>query len=181
MLPGVVLCDACQRPRSLGHILQVCPRTHGSRVARHDRIVTLVQSAAGKAGWTCIREPAIPTTAGLRRPDLIFHHNERSTYLLDVTVVADNAVLHEVHEHKIQYYDVPDIRTWIARNISSNEITFSSVSLNWRGLMACASAETLRSRLSLGRHLLSLLSAVTCERSLWIWQHFYKSSFELRG
>ena len=172
-----VLCGACQRPGSLGHILQVCPRTHGSRVSRHDRIVTLVQSAAGKAGWTCIREPAIPTKAGLRRPDLIFHHNERSTYLLDVTIVADNVVLHEVHERKIPYYDVPDIRTWIARNISNNEIAFSSVSLNWRGLMTHASAETLCSRLGLGRLLLSLLSAVTCERSLWIWQHFHRSSF----
>ena len=50
-----VLCGACQRPGSLGHILQVCPRTHGSRVTRHDRIVTLVQTTAGKAGWSCIR------------------------------------------------------------------------------------------------------------------------------
>ena len=176
-----VHCGACQRPGSLRHILQVCPRTHSSRISRHDRIVTLVQSAAGKAGWSCIREPAIPTTAGLRRPDLIFHHNERSTYLLDVTIVADNAVPHEVHERKVQYYDVPDIRTWLARNISSNEVQFSSVSLNWRGLMARASAETLCSRLGLGRPLLSLLSAVTCERSLWIWQRFHRSNYVIRG
>ena len=97
-----VLCGACQRPGSLGHILQVCPRTHGSRVSTHDRIVTLVQITAGKAGWSCIREPAIPTTAGLRRPDLIFHHPSRSTFVLDVTIVADNAVLHEVHELQVR-------------------------------------------------------------------------------
>ena len=83
-----VVLGACQRPGSVGHILQVCPRTHGSRVARHDKLVALVQSAAGKAGWSCIREPTIPTTAGLRRPDLIFHHPERPTYVLDVTVVV---------------------------------------------------------------------------------------------
>ena len=88
-------------------MLQVCPRTHASRVARHDRVVTLVQSTVGKAGWACIREPAIPTIAGLWRPDLIFHHSKRSTYLLDVTIVA------EVHERKIQYNDVQGIRTWI--------------------------------------------------------------------
>ena len=41
-----VLCDACRQPGSLGHILQVCPRTHGLRVARHDRLATLVQTAA---------------------------------------------------------------------------------------------------------------------------------------
>ena len=140
-----------------------------------------MQSAAGKAGWSCVREPAIPTVAGLRWPDLIFYHPDRPTYILDVTVVADNAVLHEVHERKIQYYDVPDIRNWTARNISTNKVTFSSVTLNWRGLMARASADTLCSDLALGRQILSLLSAVTCERSLWIWQHFHRSNFVLRG
>ena len=174
-----VLCGACQRPGLLGYILQVCQRTHGSRAARHDRLVSLVQSAAGKPGWSCIREPAIPTTAGIRRPDLIFFHQDRPTYVLDVTVVADNALLHEVHERKVQYYDVPDIRNWLARTISSNAVYFSNVALSWRGLMACASAETLCSDLALGRQVPSLLSAVTFERSLWIWQHFHRSGFVL--
>ena len=114
-------------------------------------------------------------------PDLIFHHPSRSTFLLDVTTVADNAVLPEVHERKVQYYDVPDIRNWITRNISDSQVHFSSVTLSWRGLMAHASAETSCSRPALGRPLLSLLSAVTCERSLWIWQHFHRSNFVLRG
>ena len=82
-----VLCDACRRPETLGHILQVCPRTHASRISRHDKIVSLVQTAVGHAGWSCIREPAIPTQAGLRRPDLIFHHLGRSTFVLDITIL----------------------------------------------------------------------------------------------
>ena len=86
-----------------------------------------------------------------------------------MTVVADNAVLHEVHERKVQYYDVPDIRNWIALNISGNEVLFSSVTLSLRGLMARASADTSCSDLVLGRQVLSLLSAFTCERSRWIW------------
>ena len=101
--------------------------------------------------------------------------------MLYVTVVADNAVLDEVYERKVQYYDVPDIRNWIARNISDNEVLFSSVTLSWRRLMARASANTLCSDLVLWRQVLSLLSAVTCERSLWIWQHFHRSGFVLRG
>ena len=119
--------------------------------------------------------------AGLRRPDLIFHHESWSTVILDVTIVADNAVPHEVHAGKVQYYDVPDIRNWIARNISDKAVQFSSVSLSWRGLMARASEEILCSRLGLGRQLLSLLSAVTCQRSLWIWQHFHRNNYTLRG
>ena len=42
-----VLRGTCQRPGSLGHTLQVCPMT---RVSRHNKIVSLVQSAAGKLG-----------------------------------------------------------------------------------------------------------------------------------
>ena len=130
--PGTSMpCGACQQPGSLGHILQVCPRTHGSRVARHDRIVTLVQTAPGKARWSCIRQPPIPTTAGLRRPDLNFYHPDRSTYLLDVTIVVDNVALHKVNEHNVQYYDVLDIRNWIACNISDGVVHFLSVSLSW--------------------------------------------------
>jgi len=63
-----------------------------------------VQAAAGKAGWSCIREPAIPTMTGLQRPEVIFHLKDRPTYLLDVTVVVDNAVLLDVHRRKILYY-----------------------------------------------------------------------------
>ena len=100
---------ACWRPGSLGHILQACPRTHGLRAPRHNRLATLVQTAAGKAGWSCSREPAIPTVVGITRADLIFYHQDSSTYVLDVMVVADNAILQEVHKRKVQYYDVPDI------------------------------------------------------------------------
>ena len=119
--------------------------------------------------------------AGIRRLDLIFYHQDRptSTYVLDMIVVADNAVLQEVHERKVQYYDVPDIRNWVVHNIPSNEVRFSSVSLSWRGLMAHASANTVCSDLALGWQVLSLLSAVTCERSLWIWQNFHRSGFVL--
>ena len=98
---------------------------------------------------------------------IIFYRQDRSN-VLDLTLAADNAVLQEVHEHKVQYYDVPDIRNWVVHNISSNEVKFLSMSLSWRGLMACASADTLCSDLALGRQVLNLLSAVTCEKSLWI-------------
>ena len=88
-----IQCDACRRPETLGHILQVCPRTHAPRISRHDRVVSLLQSAEAKAGWSCIREPAIPFQAGLRRPYLVFHHLERASFVLDVTIVVDSAVL----------------------------------------------------------------------------------------
>ena len=110
----------------MGHILQVCPRTHASRVARHDKIVDLVASGACRNGWGVWREPAIPTPAGIRRPDLILDHQD-TVIVLDVTIVADNADLYEAHQHKCDYYDQPAIRDWVSRNISIIPPTFSSV------------------------------------------------------
>ena len=43
-------CDFCGRTESLGHILQVCPRTHASRIARHDKILDLVEQGAVRLG-----------------------------------------------------------------------------------------------------------------------------------
>ncbi|KAL9977931.1 hypothetical protein ACROYT_G015395 [Oculina patagonica] len=116
-----------------------CPRTHAPRIARHDRIAIVVQDAATKAGWSCIREPAIPTRTSLHKPDLIFHHRDRDTFVLDMTIMVDNANLSEAHTRKTQYYDEPDISCWIQRNISGRVMHFSSVTLSWRGLMALAS------------------------------------------
>ena len=77
---------------------------------------------------------------------------------------------HRRRAHPTEYHaeNVP-----VARNINSSSVTFSRVTLSWRGLMAHTSAETLYSDLALGWQVPSLLSAVTCERSLWIWQIFH--------
>ena len=117
--------------------------------------------------------------AGLCRPDLISHHSDRSTFMLDIMIVADNALLEDAHSRKARYYDVLDIRSWIALNVSGAPEEFSSVTLNWRGLMAIPSANTLCGLMGLGRQTSSLLSAVTCERSLWIWKHFHTSTFRI--
>ena len=69
----------CGRTESLAHISQVCPRTHASRIARHDKIVELVEQALTQKGYTMDREPAIPTLAGMRRPDLVVAHGSAVT------------------------------------------------------------------------------------------------------
>ena len=53
-----------------------------------------------------------------------------AVYLLDVTVVADYAVIHLVHKSKIQYYML-DIGNWILLTISGNMVMFSSATLHW--------------------------------------------------
>lgn len=82
-----VNCDACGRPESLGHILQVCPRTSGGRIDRHNTILAWTVKVLIKKGWSMLVEPAISTPASLRRPDIIACYRGTRCYIIDVTVV----------------------------------------------------------------------------------------------
>ena len=155
-------CNCCGRTESLGHILQVCPRTHASRIERHDKIIDFVESGASRQGYDIKGEPAIPTLAGIRKPDLILDRGECVT-ILDVTIVADNSDLEECHEIKCLYYDQPAIQQWVQQCYGPRSISFEAVAMNWRGLLAVRSAEALRP-LGLSASFLSLISRVTLER-----------------
>ena len=171
-------CDCCSRTESLGHILQVCPRTHASRVARHDKITDLVGHPLSQKGFAISREPAIPTPAGIRRPDLVVSRGSAVT-VIDVTIVADNADLARAHGSKWEYYDTTSIREWIWERYGAEEISFSAVALNWRGSMALPSARGLRS-LGVSGVFLGLLGCVTLERGNWIVNHFYRLTHKVR-
>ena len=88
-------CDAnCRQPGSLGHILQSCYRTWGPRIKRHDAVLGLTEATLNRKGWASSREPAIPTPAGTRKPNLIvWRESCAKAAVIDVTVVADNASL----------------------------------------------------------------------------------------
>ena len=105
-------CHCCGRTESLAHILQMCPRTRASRIARHDKTVDLVKQALTRKDYTISRESAIPTPAVIRKPDLVVAHGSAVT-VLDVTIVADNADLTQSHGRKCEYYDTPSIREWV--------------------------------------------------------------------
>ena len=82
------------------------------RLWRQTRVLgshlNLVMSGAEKIGYSIHHEPAIPTPAGIQRPDLVPVRNSNLT-ILDVTIVADNADLEKTHNDKCVYYNVPAI------------------------------------------------------------------------
>ena len=62
-----VSCNACGCTESL----QVCPRTSGSRIDRHNSVLSRTVKILIKKGWSVLVELAITTPAGLRRPDIV--------------------------------------------------------------------------------------------------------------
>ena len=128
-------------------------------MARHNKVVELIASNARKKGWDVLVEPVIPTPAGVRRPDLVIHGLRKTAFVIDATVVADNADLTDRHNGKCHYYDIPAIRQWVKGvRPDIDEVKFSSVTLNWRGLCAIQSAETLCRDIGMSTSFLSLAS-----------------------
>lgn len=68
---------------------------------RHNIVSDTLQNAAENKGWTTTAEPTIPTTAGIRRPDVVIWKGDQAL-VIDTTISADaNAcVLEDVYKRK---------------------------------------------------------------------------------
>ena len=120
-------CDACRSRETLAHILQTCPRTHKPRVDRHDRVNKYLTEVVRKNGFTARVEPAIPTPAGIRYPDLVIWKNGLCV-VVDTTIVSDHKPPDDAHERKVKYYDQPAIRDWceLVSGVAADEVKFSA-------------------------------------------------------
>ena len=53
------------------HVVQVCFRTHGGRVKRHDAVSKTLAAELRQKRWKVSEENRIITSEGLRKPDII--------------------------------------------------------------------------------------------------------------
>ncbi|RXG57087.1 Retrovirus-related Pol polyprotein from type-2 retrotransposable element R2DM, partial [Armadillidium vulgare] len=149
----------CRVGDSLGHWLQGCPEGHHLRVTRHDKLVNYVASQLVGKGHRVAVEPAIPTPAGMRKPDLVIETRDGSTHVVDVQIVADSAVtsLKAAHERKVAYYNTPPVLEWVDRWRQSTSprpglrAEVGSLTISWRGYLAADSSLTMR-KLNLGSY-----------------------------
>jgi len=93
-----------------------------------------------------------------------------SAVVVDVTVVSTGADFVKCHVLKQQYYDTPEIRTWVSEKAECDhgKVTFTAAVFNWRGAVAKSSASDLLT-LGLTRDFLKLLSVVTLQKGYDIW------------
>ena len=170
-------CDAgCSRPETLAHISQTCHRTADARTQRHNHVLDLTKKFLTDKGMTCLKEPAIPTPEGLRKPDLIATKNGQ-TVILDAQVVADNANLDEADKRKITYYNRPAIRQYVTNTIGTQDtnIKLGSITLNWRGAWSRNSVDILK-HLGLNLNHLTMISIRALEGTHRIWKIFKRST-----
>ena len=110
-------CDVCGPPEkeSLSHMVQKCPRTHGARVKRHDRVLSVEEKELSQKGYTTFVEPKIQTSEGMRKPDLIVFSEQRGiAAVIDVAICSDNVELNDAHFLKVEKYSKhPEIKEYV--------------------------------------------------------------------
>ncbi|BES87413.1 Reverse transcriptase (RNA-dependent DNA polymerase) [Nesidiocoris tenuis] len=142
-------CRACAAPaETLAHVVQVCPRTHGGRVKRHDAVTRTVAGSLSNKGWSVECEKTYRLPGGIvLRPDLVATRPDgEKVFILDMQVVSGSSNLRAAHEAKIRKYDRVDLKSAVAsqRGIEVGRVEVAAATLSWRGIWHGKSAESLR-------------------------------------
>ena len=170
-------CDCCGPGvlESLSHELQVCPRTHGARVKRHDRVVDQTRRILSRLKYEVLVEPHIETAAGLRKPDLVAYAPGKPTTVLDAAITSDMYDDPDTpHQGKVDKYNTLEIKRKVEQ-LTGSEPGFSSVTISWRGIFSPASASDLRD-LGFTQADLGLLAAIAVEQGAIIHRIFNMST-----
>ena len=148
---------------------------------RHDRVNKYLTATLGKTGYTTRVEPATPTPAGVRYPDLIAWKGDNCV-VIDTTIVADNFDPDGAHERKVVYYDKPAIRTWCAEvsGVPSDKVKVSACVLTWRGVPSTRSVRELKAY-GVSKANWGLMSVKTLEGGVEICAHYGKSTSGFGG
>ena len=137
-------CDlGCQTQGNLHYITQVCPRAQPQRIQCHNGILDLMSGWLRDKNYEIRREQRIATPEGLRLPDLICHKD--MAYVIDVQVSSDSnfGTLAEAHQRKIDKYDRPSILDFKNWSGFTGTPVVSSITVNWRGIVAPATLSLL--------------------------------------
>ena len=129
----------CKEKEALSHIIQVCPRTSGSRTERHNTLAHKLASRLKSNGFEVREEPNIKTAEGIRKRDVVAW-GRGCSWVTDVTIVSDVADLSREHEAKVKKYNRREIIDWMQANtppgLQAGTPEFSSLSMNFRGIIA---------------------------------------------
>ena len=172
-------CDACGRPETLGHILQVCHRTWGSRIKRHDAVLEKLLKELERRGWSLKRAPVIPVRGGSPQIPDVVAYNDGNCWVIDASVVADNADLNDAHDSKCAKYDTTAVRDWCQVNWPSSDpsgvVRFGALVFNWRGVMSQNSARMCQ-QLGVTKGHMKLMSCCVTEWGWKVYRTFHRST-----
>lgn len=170
----------CGKVETLNHILQVCHRTHGPRIKRHDAITKFIGRNVTKIGYELIVEPKLSTEEGLRKPDLIAV-SSATAVVIDAQVTNDICNLDLANKEKIlKYKSNISLHDIVKNTYKVQNVEFLGVTLNWRGVWSAKSHEDLQRKGFLRKRDTKILSTRVIIGSLTSWNTFNRTTSVLR-
>lgn len=126
----------CPDPETTYHTIQVCYRSKGMRMERHNRAVDLLEKGLQKRGFQVAKEKRIATTgAGAKQPDLIAVKDGRAT-VIDVQVVNGQGV-DAAHVGKMwKYRGIPGFDGDVRTKYGVSEVVHMPCTITYRGAWA---------------------------------------------
>ena len=161
---AAALCSSDRQRATKNHVAQVCQRTHGLRVRRHNALVEMIGKDLRRHAWNVYYEVRIPVGGTHRKPDIIATRGDE--YLvLDPIISADTVNLEATAQTKVDIYDLPEVHTAAVERLDvTTELerrqatgTVAGIAFNNRGLIAKSSLEVL-SHAGLSQKIITLMS-----------------------
>lgn len=155
-------------PEKLNYVLQICHRTH-------DDLIDLIRGLEQKS-FRVLREPEFRID-GVRKPDLIVIKFEKSL-VVDAQVIGEQTILDLAHKRKVQYYSENiSLRRAIVANNDTEEVSFFSIILSWRGVWSAKSVKRLLESGLMNKRDLKVVSSRVLESCSL--EHFYHTTERL--
>lgn len=136
----------CRQVETSNHVIQICHRTHVTRVKRHNAVCNYIAKKLRKKGYVVDKEPKMQTAEGLRKPDIVATLGSTSI-IVDAQVLGEQVNLDEANQKKIDYYSKNrSLQENIMVKYSSDTVITTAATFSWRGLWSKSSAAELQRR-----------------------------------
>lgn len=165
----------CTASETNYHTIQLCQRTHGGRIHRHDRIVELLANHLKRRDRTTVLvEHMFRTAVGNRKPDLLVTKNGK-TYVLDVQIVGGANMDRDRNTKIEKYRSIPNFDELIKSKCRSRDVFYHSVTISYKGIVERTTMDVFK-KLRISEHL-QFMMITSVLRGSWLnWNQFNKST-----
>ena len=163
---------------TLDHVLQKCFRTHGARIDRHNAVASYVKRSLEKTYEVVEEEPHFNTEQSLRKPDLIAVKGGKAL-VIDAQVVNEHVSPEMAHREKAAKYR--GLEGGIRERFGVREVSFTTVTLLYRGVWSQKSAQNLVENKVLKKGELKIISTRVLVGGLASFWKFMKSTSTARA
>ncbi|CAB4069736.1 unnamed protein product [Lepeophtheirus salmonis] len=164
-------CENCtDKIKNLDHILQTCPRAHGARIERHEKMVNYIDTKLNKPDVKVFKNQVYIVGKTTLKPDLVILKDNKIN-IFDPTIIGATSDLVSAHSQKRLKYMDPLLLKAIQEKHSLENIPLGEVGgivINWNGILLAKSKELLKT-LGMSKRYIDILVVRCLSDSYKVW------------